>query len=102
MKTAAIPCRTVTIGTSGAEDTGQKPYYPFPNPVADILLVTLGEYIPQNGKIHIHDATGRVIMSQRLYYGHNHLNMTDLSPGLYFWFAEDDGVKMKRGKVVKM
>lgn len=96
-------CRTVTIGTSAAEDAGQKADIAlFPNPVADILLVTLGEYIPQHGLIHIHDATGRVILSQRLYYGHNNIDMTALPPGLYFWTAEDGGVKMKGGKVVKM
>ncbi|MBK8853224.1 MAG: T9SS type A sorting domain-containing protein [Saprospiraceae bacterium] len=73
-----------------------------PNPVADVLLVTLGEYIPQHGMIHIHDATGRVVMSQRLYYGHNHLDMTALSTGLYFWTAEDNGVRIKGGKVIKL
>jgi hypothetical protein len=93
----------VTIGTSSGDDAGQKADITlFPNPVADILLVTLGEYIPQHGMIHIHDATGRVILSQRLYYGHNNLDLTGLSPGLYFWTAEDKGVKIKAGKVVKI
>jgi PKD repeat protein len=96
-------CQTVTIGTSSGDDAGQKADITlFPNPVADILLVTLGEYIPQHGMIHIHDATGRVILSQRLYYGHNNLDLTGLSPGLYFWTAEDKGVKIKAGKVVKI
>jgi hypothetical protein len=96
-------CRTVTIGTSSSDDAGQKADITlFPNPVADVLLVTLGEYIPQHGMIHIHDATGRVILSHRLYYGHNNLDMTSLTPGLYFWTAEDKGVKIKQGKVVKM
>lgn len=96
-------CRTVTIGTSSSHDAGQKADITlFPNPVADVLLVTLGEYIPQHGMIHIHDATGRVILSQRLYYGHNNLDVTALPPGLYFWTAEDNGVKLKGGKVVKI
>ena len=96
-------CRTVTIGTSSSDDAGQKVDITlFPNPVADVLLVTLGEYIPQHGMIHIHDATGRVILSQRLYYGHNNIDMTTLLPGLYFWTAEDNGVKIKGGKVVKI
>ncbi len=95
-------CRTVTIGTSSSDDAGLKADITlFPNPVADVLLVTLGEYIPQNGIIHIYDATGRVILSQRLYYGHNNIDMTALPPGLYFWTAEDKGVKMKGGKVIK-
>ncbi len=73
-----------------------------PNPVADILLVTLGEYIPQHGMIHIHDAIGRIVLYQRLYYGHNHIDMASLQPGLYFWTAEDGGVMIKQGKVVKI
>jgi hypothetical protein len=72
-----------------------------PNPVTNILLVTLGEYIPQNGIIHIHDATGRIVLSQRLYYGHNNIDMSSLQSGLYFWTAEDAGVKLKSGKIVK-
>jgi PKD repeat protein len=96
-------CRTVTIGTSSSQDAGHKADITlFPNPVADVLLVTLGEYIPQHGMIHIYDATGRVILSQRLYYGHNNIDMTSLPAGLYFWTAEDNGVKMKGGKVVKI
>ena len=98
-----MTCRTVTIGTSSSEDAGQKADITlFPNPVADILLVTLGEYIPQHGMIHIYDATGRIVLSQRLYYGHNHVDMSNLQAGLYFWTAEDGGVRLKAGKVVKI
>jgi len=94
-------CRTVTIGTSSSDDAKLKADITlFPNPVSDMLQVTLGEYIPGNGKIHIYDATGRQVLSQRLYYGHNHIDLSHLQPGLYLWTAEDDGVKIKSGKVV--
>jgi len=94
-------CRTVTIGTSSSDDAKLKADITlFPNPVSDMLQVTLGEYIPENGKIYIYDATGRQVLSQRLYYGHNHIDMSHLQPGLYLWTAEDDGVKIKSGKVV--
>ncbi|MFZ1705453.1 MAG: PKD domain-containing protein [Saprospiraceae bacterium] len=96
-------CRTVTIGTSSSEDAGQKADITlFPNPVSDVLLVTLGEYIPQHGMIHIVDATGQKVISQRIYYGHNQIDMTSLPLGLYFWMVEDDGVRIKGGKVVKI
>jgi len=94
-------CRTVTIGTSSSDDAKLKADITlFPNPVSDMLQVTLGEYIPENGKIHIYDTTGRQVLSQRLYYGHNHIDMSHLQPGLYLWTAEDDDVKIKSGKVV--
>src|SRR5690606_31966845 len=96
-------CRTVTIGTSAADDGGQKADVTlFPNPVADILLVTLGEYIPQYGLIHIVDATGQKVLSQRIYYGYNNIDMTSLPAGLYFWTVEDSGVVLKGGKIVKI
>src|SRR5690606_6991984 len=89
-------CRIVTIGTTGSNDAGQKADVTlFPNPVSDILLVTLGDYIPQHGLIHIADATGRKVISQRIYYGHNNIDMTSLPAGLYFWTVEDEGVKLK-------
>src|SRR5690606_17246247 len=96
-------CRTVTIGTNHSGGAAQEADITLlSNPVADILLVTLGEYIPQNGIIHIADATGRKVISQRIYYGHNHIDMTSLPAGLYFWTAEDGGVRLKGGKVVKI
>ena len=73
-----------------------------PNPVYNVLEVNTGEYAPENGTIHIHDATGRIILSQRLYYGHNNIDMSSLPAGLYFWTAEDGGVRLKAGKVVKI
>ncbi|MFZ1705566.1 MAG: PKD domain-containing protein [Saprospiraceae bacterium] len=96
-------CRTVTIGTSSSEDAGKKADITlFPNPVADILLVTLGEYIPQHGIIHIHDATGREVMRQRLYYGHNNIDLSSIPAGLYFWTGTDNGILLQKGKVLKM
>ncbi|MFZ1705455.1 MAG: PKD domain-containing protein [Saprospiraceae bacterium] len=96
-------CRTVTIGTSSSEDAGIiADITLFPNPVSDVLLVTLGEYIPESGYIHILDSTGKKVLSQRLYYGHNHIDMSFIAQGLYFWTAEDLGVQLNAGKVVKI
>ncbi|MFZ1702845.1 MAG: hypothetical protein WAT79_00785 [Saprospiraceae bacterium] len=73
-----------------------------PNPVSDIILVTLEEYIPQYGMIHMHDATGQKVLSKRIYYGHNHLDLSMLPAGLFFWTVEDGGVLLHCGKVMKM
>ena len=72
-----------------------------PNPVSDFLQINLGEYIPEQGFLQITDATGRQVLRQKLMFGLNTIDMTTLPPGLYFWTAEDDGVKMKGGKIVK-
>lgn len=73
-----------------------------PNPVSDILQINPGEYIPEQGFLQITDSTGRQVLRQKLMIGLNTIDMTTLPPGLYFWTAEDNGVKMKGGKVVKI
>jgi hypothetical protein len=73
-----------------------------PNPVSDILQINLGEYIPEQGFLQITDATGRQVLRQKLMSGLHSIDMSALPPGLYFWTAEDNGVKMKGGKVVKI
>lgn len=87
---------------TSSSDVGKYNFVLFPNPVSDILLVTLGEYIPQHGMIQITDATGRKVISHRIYYGHNNIDMTSLPAGLYFWTVVDGGVVLKGGKVVKI
>lgn len=96
-------CRIVTIGGTGTSDgydfkTDQISLYP--NPVSDRLLITLSEYIPEKGMVSIVDITGKTVLSARLYYGQNTLDLTRLSPGMYFCVMTDGGRLMKTEKVV--
>jgi len=98
-------CRTVTIGTSSVDDGASAALADitlFPNPVQDYLLVTLGEYIPQHGQIVIYDISGRPVHTQRIYYGQNNVDMSQLATGMYVWKVMDGRVEIKSGKVVKM
>ncbi|HRQ29451.1 MAG TPA: PKD domain-containing protein [Saprospiraceae bacterium] len=96
-------CRIVNIGGTGTSDgydfkTDQISLYP--NPVSEKLLITLGEYIPEKGMVTILDVTGKTVLSTRLYYGQNTLDLTRLSPGMYFCVMTDGGRLMKTEKVV--
>lgn len=98
-------CRTLTIGPSGTGDTGPAVMAVislFPNPVEDYLLVTLGEYIPEHGQMVLYDISGRPVHTQRIYYGQNNVDMTQLAPGIYVWKVMDGQVEIQSGKVVKM
>ena len=98
-------CRTITIGTSSIDDglsVAVADITLFPNPVADYLLVTLGEYIPQHGQMMIYDISGRPVHTQRIYYGQNNVDMTRLATGMYVWKMMDGLVEIRSGKVVKI
>ncbi len=98
-------------------------YLSFPNPVQDYLLITLGEYVPAFGQVMIYDVTGRPVITQRIYYGQNSVDMSTLPAGMYVWKVMDmvnpssalltqsvtgsyqrkgEAVVVKEGKVVKM
>jgi len=109
-------CRTITLGTSSSDDesVSRADISLFPNPVQDHLLITLGEYVPAHGQIMIYDVTGRPIITQRIYYGQNSVDMSALQAGMYMWKVVDvinpsvplkrkgEAVVVKEGKVVKL
>jgi hypothetical protein len=97
-------CRTITLGTVSSDDesVSSADISLFPNPVQDYLLITLGEYVPAHGQVMIYDVTGRPIITQRIYYGQNSVDMSALSAGVYVWKVMDGKREIKEGKVVKI
>ena len=97
-------CRTITLGTSSSDDVSvsRADISLFPNPVEDYLLVTLGEYVPAYGQIMIYDITGRPVITQRIYYGQNSVDMRGLQAGMYVWKVVDGTHVVREGKVVKI
>jgi hypothetical protein len=95
-------CRTLTIGTSSTEDTDINiEVSTYPNPFVDQVLVTLGEYIPQDGYFVVYDISGHEVARTRIYYGWNDIDLAHLSSGTYIWQMMDRGVMLKSGKMVK-
>ncbi len=98
-------CRDITIGPSAVDDNGS--VHPadvtlFPNPVQDILLVTIGEYIPERGYIELYNISGQQVHQQRAYYGHNNVDMSGLAAGTYVLRVMDGSFLVKEEKVVKL
>ena len=96
-------CRDIALGTSSSTDisASKADITTFPNPVEDYLLVTLGEYVPAHGEISLFDISGHPVLSQRLYYGQNSIDMQLLPSGIYLWRFIDGSVQVREGKVVK-
>ena len=94
-------CRNINISSTTTDDPSEKNAIDislYPNPVEDIMQVTLGEYIPEKGQIKIMDISGTTLLWQRLYYGQNVIDMSHIKPGLYFCVFMD-GLRML--KVIK-
>ena len=97
-------CRTLTIGPSSTGDAGTgvtAAITLYPNPVEDLLLVTLGEYIPESGVITIYDISGRQVAEHVVRYGHNTLDLSPLAAGTYLWVLRDKGLRLGTGRIVK-
>jgi hypothetical protein len=97
-------CRTLTLGTSSTtEDIGSKAdIHLFPNPVTDLLLITIGDYIPEHGQANLFDIKGQMVHKQRVFYGHNTLDMTHLPAGTYICRILDGQHLIRDMKVVKV
>ncbi|MGE5355293.1 MAG: PKD domain-containing protein [Deltaproteobacteria bacterium] len=97
-------CRNINISSTATDDPEKDDPIDislYPNPVEDILQVTLGEYIPEKGLIKIMDISGTTLLSERLYYGQNVVNMSHIKPGLYFCVFMDGLRILRVEKVVK-
>ncbi len=96
-------CRDIALGTSSSADisASKADITTFPIPVEDYLLVTLGEYVPAHGEISLYDISGHPVLTQRLYYGQNSIDMQSLPSGIYLWRFTDGSEQVREGKVVK-
>jgi hypothetical protein len=57
--------------------------------------------VPAHGEIVIYDISGRMVKTQRIYYGQNNVDLRHLPTGVYVWRLMDGKVAVSEGKVVK-
>ena len=99
-------CRNVVIGTTSIADEDlpilNDRVSVFPNPTDGEVLLTLSDYIPEHGVLKVYDLLGKMVMSTRVYYGWNNIDMTMLPSGNYIYEAVDKDVRIGEGKIVKM
>lgn len=96
-------CRTLNLGVVSNQETGAKIEIGiFPNPVEDILLVTLSDYVPENAVMEFYDLMGKKTKESKLYYGMNSLDVSNLKPGYIFYRIVENNVILKTGKLIKL
>jgi hypothetical protein len=49
----------------------------------------------------MYDISGRIVKTQRIYYGQNNVDLRHLAAGVYVWRLMDGKVTVSEGKVVK-
>ncbi|HRG21974.1 MAG TPA: PKD domain-containing protein [Saprospiraceae bacterium] len=95
-------CRTLILGTSTTGDVQAKENLVdiFPNPSDGRFLLTIRDYVPEQGVLRIYDALGREVHHQRVYYGWNDVEAGHLAVGTYVYKVEDQGKLMGQGKML--
>jgi hypothetical protein len=87
-----------TLGVTNAP----KPQVPAislsPNPANDHVTISLGN--DNNGTIRVTDALGKVVMTENIYNGQKHLNVSDLKSGVYIVIVESPGMKSLTKKLI--
>jgi DNA-binding beta-propeller fold protein YncE len=93
-------CRTIELGPVGIDDPSPLQFTTFPNPVQDVMVFDLGDYMPLNGRFKLYDAVGREVLSRQVLYRQASFNLGHLSPGVYYYGFWDQGRQLGRGKVL--
>ncbi len=95
-------CRTLNIAMTDATDVPAKNFSIdiFPNPVDDILLLTISDYLPENAFMVIYSVQGKKAINKKVKYGWNSIDVRKLQSGIYIYNVLDQDKLLKRGKVV--
>lgn len=94
-------CRTIELGPSSLGETPSLKTKLFPNPVQDILVFDLGEYLPLSGQVKLFDSSGREVLTKRILYNQTRLDLRQLPEGTYFYSFWDGGLQLSKGKFIK-
>ncbi|HRG20420.1 MAG TPA: PKD domain-containing protein [Saprospiraceae bacterium] len=98
-------CKDIHLGVTSTNNNGDKSnsvmVQTYPNPVQDAMVVTIHDYLPEKANIKIYDITGKEVLTQKVYFGWNHLNVASLPPGVYLFRVTDKAREIGGGKFVK-
>jgi DNA-binding beta-propeller fold protein YncE len=93
-------CRTIELGPVAVEDPSTLHFTTFPNPVQDVMVFDLGDYMPLNGHFKLFDAAGREVFSRQVLYRQASFNLGHLASGIYYYGFWDQGQQLGQGKVL--
>lgn len=74
----------------------------YPNPASDLLMVDCNECLLDEWGIQIFDGVGQNVNHQLMHSANNQLNISSLSPGIYFYSVLIKGVVQNNGKFIKL
>ncbi|PHI18143.1 hypothetical protein CEQ90_19460 [Lewinellaceae bacterium SD302] len=95
-------CRTLELGPSSlfATQRDELDFTIFPNPVRDLLVFDLGDYLPLNGQFVLRDALGRAVLREQVLYRQARIDVAALPAGVYYYNFWDGRFLLGEGKVV--
>ena len=96
-------CQEINIGTSAIGDQPKEYAISlFPNPVEEYTRLLIHDYLPENARMIIYDASGKRVHSVKVRGGENNIYLGGLNQGVYVYEILDVGVWVYGGKFVKM
>jgi len=94
-------CKTLYLGVTAQDNPVlQAQIRVWPNPFHNRFAVALSANL-RSPVVRLHNATGRLVLEQRLVLGVNEIEAAGLPAGLYVWEVVAGGERVKSGKVVK-
>ena len=95
-------CQEINIGTSAINQQPKEYAISlFPNPVEEYTRLLIHDYLPENARMIIYDASGKKVHSVKVHGGENNIYLGGLGQGVYVYEILDVGVWVYGGKFVK-
>jgi len=95
-------CKTLQVGTTSLKDSKLEIKIElFPNPCSNYFIINVLDYNPEKMVLNLHDVTGRLILTRRLYEGSNGFESETMPNGVYFAKIFEQGIEVKCEKLVK-
>ncbi|MEO7176598.1 MAG: PKD domain-containing protein, partial [Saprospiraceae bacterium] len=95
-------CRSLQLALSEVSHDLNIAVSIFPNPVRDLLTVSLEDYIPRDAEIQLLDLSGKKVFSTKVRYGWNSIELHTIAAGMYAYQITEAGVIVHAGKLVKL
>jgi PKD repeat protein len=98
-------CKKINIGTTATKDEANNPLIDIalsPNPMREILIIQVNDYLPEKMIMNLYDLQGNKITTKKLYEGSNIINTESLSSGVYIVEIIERNRIVKSEKIVKI
>ncbi len=97
-------CKRINIGTTTTKDEADNPLIDItlsPNPMREILIIQVNDYLPEKMIMNLYDLQGNKIITKRLYEGSNIINTESFPSEVYIVEIIERNRIVKSEKIVK-